>query len=125
MEGIEVLVNDLDKITEEQITNEYSDTANIEFLRYYDYDEYCLLCNGILELSINGQKYSFSSRRTSDLKNFFYPTVCFANGDYKRSSYTSWYTDVNELPDELKPFAKAIDEVININMPTTICRGCD
>ena len=120
-----MLVNDLDEVTTEEIINEYSDTANIEFLRYYDYDEYCSLCNGILELNINGKKYSFSSRKPSDFKDFFYPTVCFANGGYERSSCTSWYTDVSELPDTLKPFAKRIDEVINKNMPTYICKGCD
>lgn len=120
-----MLMNDVDEITTEQIINEYSAKANIEFIRYYDYDEYCSLCDGILELNINGKKFSFSSRKTSDFKDFFYPTICFANADYEQCSHTSWVTDISELPDELKPFATAIDETINQNMPTNICRGCD
>ena len=73
-----MLVNDLDEVTAEEIVNKYSQAANIKFLRYYDYDKYCSLCNGILELNINGKKYSFSSRKTSHFKDFFYPIICFA-----------------------------------------------
>ena len=120
-----MLVNDLDEITKEQIIDKYSEEADIEFRRYYDYDEYCSMCNGILELNINGKIYSFGSSKTADFESFFCPTVCFANGNYERGSCTSWETDVSVLPDEFKPFAKVIDEIINKNMPTNICRGCD
>lgn len=109
----------------EQIINSYSEDADIKFIRYYNFDEYCNLCHGILELSINGRKASFGSESTTDFPSFFYPTVCFADADCERASHTSWETDVCLLPDELKPFAKMIDNIINQNMPNNICRGCD
>lgn len=119
-----MLVNDSKKITKEEILSSYSEKADIKFLRYYNYDKYCSLCEGILELSINGEKVSFGPKN-ADFSQFFTPTVCWANPDYERTSQTDWETDVSELPDKYKCFAKIIDEVINKNIPKNICRGCD
>lgn len=119
-----MLVNDINRVTDEEIISKYSKEGDVEFLGYYNYDEKCSLCAGILELNINDQKYSFDSSDKADYKYFFYPTACFANGINEHASYTSWETDISELPDELKPFAKRIDEVINANMPINICMGC-
>lgn len=123
-----MLINDLEELTDEDIKTNYSAEVTVEFVRYYDYDRYCSLCHGILELNINNNIISFGSNNQGHLVNFpsfFSPTVCFANADIDKKVGTSWETDISLLPPELKPFAKKIDEVINQNMPTHICRGCD
>lgn len=120
-----MLVNDFEELTSE-MEMPYSKPADVKLLRYEGYDKYCNLCSGILQLEINGKEWIFG--RTDEKEGvyppFFCPTVCFAE-DYNGEKQTAWETDIAILPEELRCFAKAIDEVINANMPKDICRGCD
>lgn len=121
-----MLVNDYDEISDEQILSRYSADISVEFIRYYNYDRYCKLCFGVLELDIDNKRVTFGpSYESCDYPSFFSPTICFANADVDRNASTTWETDVALLPEELRPYAKKIDMVINENMPTSICRGCD
>lgn len=120
-----MLVNDIEEIKEDELAR-YSQKANIEFVRYYNYDKYCSLCFGILELKIDGNITIFGPKGSgANCEGFFTPTVCYAGGDIESNSHTLWSTDVTLLPEKYKPFAKEIDTVINQNMPNNICRGCD
>lgn len=121
-----MLVNDIDEFTKEQ-EKMCSELAEVEFVRYDDYDPYCNLCSGLLELRINGESWLFSDTagEVNVYPGFFCPTVCWANADLEGKKHTEWEVDISLLPEELRPFAKIIDEVVNANMPDCICRGCD
>lgn len=98
----------------------YASEAEIIFIGYTGCDYSATLCMGELELDINGKRYRFNRREL-----FCTPRVCWANSDCENKMSTCWDTEVTELPEELRCYAKQIDEIINERLPNNICRGCD
>lgn len=121
-----MLVNDIEEITVEMETP-YSKPADVKYICYDGYDKDCTFCMGVLELLINGEHWKFSKTKKDDnvYPSFFAPTVCYANGGIEEKKHTGWETDISAMPEELRCFAKIIDEVINSNMPNYVCCGCD
>lgn len=107
-------------------------THDVKFVSYTG--RYPNLCSGVLTLEINGKEYKFGHNYMNPNwkteKNF--PTFWHSGGscgfsyDYsdEYTNYGEWEIDVDELPEELKPYAAEIDEVFNNNVPNGCCGGC-
>lgn len=103
------------------INENKKETKNVKFISY-KYDG--AICYGELCLVIDGKEYSFSL----GAENRFWSSggsIGF-NSNYTKSyiNYGDWIIDVNELSDELKPFAQEIDYIFNSNVPKGCCGYC-
>lgn len=116
-----------EEITEEDIEKQYSETTDIEFVSYSDYDAKCNLCNGILTLKIKGTDVTFG--RYAMFKDFFSPGECWFNEGERKQGITlntkGWDICVDYLPEEYQPYAKQIHDLLNAHMPKDYCYGCE
>ena len=89
-------------------------------IKFISYDgEWPNLCRGTLTLEFNDKKY--------ELKYILQSGGCcgFYN-DYAESyiDHGPWGIDEYELPEELKPYADEIRDLVNENVPEGCCGGC-
>lgn len=86
----------------------------VEFVSYDG--AYPNLCSGQLVLKINGQMREFSRHCLQSGG-----TVWFDNDWDEHIENGSWSID---LPEDLEPLRKEIEECINENIPHGCCGGC-
>lgn len=105
------------------LVNSTYEPGHVEFVSYDG--KYPCLCSGTLHIKVNGKSYFFGPHK---------PLGTFWNtggecGWRKKweDPYTirkEWEINVEELPEELRPYAAEIDEVFNDNVEWGCCGGC-
>ena len=98
----------------------------VKFVSYSG--RYPALCRGILKLEIGGFVYSFGWGEECNFRPFI------RSGGYARTQNDPldkaeitkgpWIVEAELLPQEFKPYANEIAEVINRNIPQGCCGGC-
>lgn len=113
----------------------------IEFVSYDG--EWPNLCRGTLIIRVKEYVEDFSCDEAEDFessieekhaefKEYEFKNIlrtggsCDFSDDYRQSHIDQepWWIYKSDLPDELKPYKKKIEEVINENIPWGCCGGC-
>lgn len=91
--------------------------TDIEFISYNG--AYPCLCCGTLVIKVNGKEYTF------DEDSFWVSGgSCYYSNEEEEVTTAPWIVLESELPEELKPYASEIEEVINENILYGCCGGC-
>ena len=101
---------------------------NVKFISYTG--KYPSLCMGILTLEIDGKQYQFGN--VWPQKEEIFPRFWLTGGDCGfKNNYTQsyvnegeWQIDYTEIPEQLRKYAREIDEIFNLNVPYGCCGGC-
>ena len=102
--------------------------GNVKFISYTG--RYPSLCMGILTLEINGKQYQFGDTypRTEKMFPRFWATggYCGFENNYVDSyiKKDEWQIDYEQLPEQLRQYAREINEIFNLNVPYGCCGGC-
>ena len=96
-------------------------------ISFISYDGvYPNLCSGVLVLKVNGEerKFGYSEGMSK-------PFWCSGGRGYFSFDWSEahiyqgdWTVDEYELPDDLRPYAKEIVDIINENIEHGCCGGC-
>lgn len=98
-----------------------SNSGHVEFVSYDG--KYPNLCSGTLHLKIDGKSFFFGPDKPFDIFWSSGGHCGFRNGE-ALVTHGEWKIDVDDLPDELKPYTAEIDEVFNDNVRQGCCGGC-
>ena len=104
----------------------------MEHVKFVSYDgKRPNLCTGTLVLNINGTDYSFGFTTVPGMSKCDFPMFWHSGGSVSfdndwNADVTSgrWQIDSFDLPNQLREYADAIDEVFNDNVPYGCCGGC-
>ena len=88
----------------------------VEFISYNG--GYPCLCYGTLEIKVNGKQYKLNRVLLSG------GSVWFDDNMEEHIEEGPWEINESELPIELKPYIKQIEEVVNDNVEYGCCGGC-
>lgn len=97
---------------------------HVEFVSYNG--EFPNLCAGILTLNIDGETVTFG-RRHNPAKQMFDRFWCsggYCNWWTNEVAEGEWCVCVDELPEQYRPYADEIRELMNANIPHGCCGGC-
>lgn len=88
----------------------------VEFISYNG--SYPCLCSGTLEIKVNGKHYKLNHILFSG------GSVWFDDSMEEHIEEGPWEINESELPIELKPYIKEIEEVVNDSVEYGCCGGC-
>lgn len=89
---------------------------NIEFISYNG--NFPCLCYGTLEIKVNNKIYKLKDILSSGGSVWFDSTW----GEHIEQG--PWKIKEEKLPEELKPYIKEIEEIVNDNVEYGCCGGC-
>ena len=96
-------------------------------ISFVSYDGVCPnLCRGTLTLSINGSERKFGYGDGFEERFWVSGGSCGFSSDWSESYVRcgDWIVDEYDLPDDLKPYADEIADIMNENIEHGCCGGC-
>ena len=94
-------------------------TNNVPEIKFVSYDgKYPALCCGTLVLSVDGEERSFDSDER------FWESTGFCYEGMTVMDSRPWEIIPEDMPEDLRSYAKEIEDVFNQNVPFGCCGGC-
>lgn len=92
----------------------------IKFVSYSG--KYPNLCSGVLKFKVDGKLYAIGKNEYFWLESG--GRVSFDDNWNAEVAHGPWSIPEKYLPDELRPYHKQIEDMINQNIPEGCCGGC-
>lgn len=104
-------------------TSSATGTTHVKFVSYTG--KYPCLCTGLLTLEIDGKEVTFGNDFVKCKGEFpaFWQSGGYLDKDYN-AHCDEWQIDVQEIPEQFRPYAAEIDRAFNDNVRYGCCGGC-